>query len=393
VKSNIGHAQAAAGVAGVIKMVEAMRHGVLPKSLHVDAPSSHVDWSAGGVEVLAEPRPWVPAGGRRRAGVSSFGFSGTNAHVILEEPPIAEPGPAAGAGPGAGVVVPWVVSARSGEALAAQVTRLRDFVVGRPELEPVDVGFSLATSRAHLPYRAVVVGSAREELVAGLAGLGGESVSGGKLAVLFAGQGAQRLGMGQGLYAAFPVFASAFDAVCAAVDEHVDRPVRGVIAGEADLLDQTAYTQVALFAVEVALFRLLESWGVSPDYVAGHSIGELAAAYVAGVWSLPDAAVLVAARGRLMQALPAGGAMVAIAAAEDEVRRVLGGGVDIAAVNGSSQVVISGAGPAVAGLPRVPFGPGRADAGGVHHGGGGGVVCGAGHRGGIRGDWPAGRAG
>ncbi len=313
IKSNIGHTQAAAGVAGVIKMVQAMRHETLPKSLHVDAPSSHVDWSAGEVELLAEARPWHAAGGPRRAGVSSFGISGTNAHVILEEPPASEPGTPASAG-----VVPWMVSARSAEALSDQVARLRDFVAGRPDLDPADVGFSLATSRAHLPHRAVAVGSTREELLAGLGG--GAIATGGKLAVLFTGQGAQRLGMGRGLYEAFPVFAEAFDAVCAVLDEHVDRPIRDVISGDAELLDQTAYTQPALFAVEVALFRLLESWGVSPDFVAGHSIGELAAAHVAGVWSLPDAALLVAARGRLMQALPSGGAMAAIGVPEDEVR-------------------------------------------------------------------------
>nr|UTI67673.1 AptF1 [Actinoallomurus sp. ID145808] len=341
VKSNIGHAQAAAGVAGVIKMVQAMRHGTLPKSLHVDAPSSHVDWSAGEVELLVDSRPWPSAGRPRRAGVSSFGISGTNAHVIVEEAPTSEPDSAVPE-PGIGSVVPWVVSARSNQALSGQLARLRDFVADRPELDPVDVGFSLATSRAHLPYRAVVAGSSREELLAALSTAAGESVSAGKSAVLFTGQGAQRLGMGAGLYAAFPVFASAFDAVCAALDEHVDRPIRDVIAGDAELLDQTAYTQAALFAVEVALFRLLESWGIAPDFVAGHSIGELAAAHVAGVWSLSDAAVLVAARGRLMQGLPSGGAMAAIAASEEDVRAVLDGAVDVAAVNGPSQVVVSG---------------------------------------------------
>ena len=338
-KSNLGHTQAAAGVAGIIKMVEAMRHGTLPKSLHVDAPSSHVDWSAGDVELLAEARPWPTTDRPRRAGVSSFGISGTNAHVILEEPPAPEP---VSDGPRSGVV-PWVVSARSAEALAGQVARLREFVADRPDLNPVDVGLSLATSRAHLPHRAVVAGATREELLAGLDTVVGGTASARKLAVLFTGQGAQRLGMGHGLYSAFPVFAEAFDAVCTALDKHVDRPIRGVISGDdADLLNQTGYTQPALFAVEVALFRLLESWGVAADFVAGHSIGELAAAHVAGVWSLADAAVLVAARGRLMQALPAGGAMAAIGASEADVRPLLGEGVDVAAVNGPSQVVVSG---------------------------------------------------
>ncbi|MDL4817263.1 type I polyketide synthase [Actinomadura opuntiae] len=350
VKSNLGHTQAAAGVAGVIKMVQAMRHGTLPKSLHIDVPSSHVDWSAGEVELLAEGREWPSAGRPRRAGVSSFGISGTNAHVILEEAPAPEPAPAPERSDG---VVPWVVSARSAQALAGQVARLRDFVAARPELAPVDVGFSLATSRAHLPYRATAVGVSGEELLAGLEAAAGQAVSGGKLAVLFTGQGAQRLGMGQGLYAAFPVFASTFDDVCAVLDEHLDRPIREVISGDADLLDQTAYTQPALFAVEVAAFRLLESWGIAPDYVAGHSIGELAAAHVAGVWSLGDAAALVAARGRLMQALPSGGAMAAFAASEDDVRAVLTGEVDIAAVNGPSQVVVSGPESAVAAVVAI----------------------------------------
>ena len=230
IKSNIGHAQAAAGVAGVIKMIEAMRHETLPQSLHLDAPSSHVDWSAGEVEVLAEARPWPSVSRPRRAGVSSFGFSGTNAHVILEEARAVE-SESGSAASGTGVV-PWVVSARSGEALSGQLMRLREFVAGRPELDPVDVGFSLATARAHLSYRAVVAGATREELLSALATAGGESAAGGKLAVLFTGQGAQRLGMGQGLYAAFPVFAEAFDAVCAVLDEHVDEPIRGVIVGE-----------------------------------------------------------------------------------------------------------------------------------------------------------------
>ncbi len=341
IKSNIGHTQAAAGVAGVIKMVQAMRHGTLPRSLHVDMPSTHVDWSAGDVEILVEARSW-PSGERpRRAGVSSFGISGTNAHVILEEPPASEPETV----PSVPGMVPWVVSARSADAFSDQVNRLRDFVEARPDLDPVDVAFSLATSRAHLQYRAVVAGSTRDELLAGLGTIRPETATGGKLAVLFTGQGAQRLGMGRGLYEAFPVFAEAFDAVCDVLDEHVDRPIRDVISGDADLLDQTAYTQTALFAVEVALFRLLASWGITPDFVSGHSIGELAAAHVAGVWSLPDAAALVAARGRLMQALPEGGAMAAIAAPEDEVRPFE---VDIAAVNGPSQVVISGPEAAVA---------------------------------------------
>ncbi|MER5932774.1 type I polyketide synthase [Streptomyces sp. NPDC002054] len=323
VKSNIGHTQAAAGVAGVIKMVMAMRAGVLPRTLHVDAPSRHVDWSAGGVRLLTEAAEW-PAGDRpRRAGVSSFGISGTNAHVVLEEGP-AEP---AAAPSEAAVLAPWVVSGKSSAALDAQLERLTG-VTGSSGL---DVGSSLASSRARFAHRAVLVDGA--EIARGVAGDR-------SLAVLFSGQGSQRLGMGRELYARFPVFAEAFDAVCAGLD----LPVREVVWGEdEEALNGTAYAQAGLFAVEVALFRLVESLGARPDFVAGHSVGEIAAAHVAGVLSLADACALVAARGRLMQALPEGGAMVAVEASEEEVRPLLGELVSIAAVNGPSAVVVSGA--------------------------------------------------
>ncbi|MFG2207195.1 SDR family NAD(P)-dependent oxidoreductase [Streptomyces sp. NPDC048638] len=362
VKSNIGHAQAAAGVAGVIKMVMALRHGVLPRTLHVEAPSTHVDWSAGAVELLTETRRWPDAGRPRRAGVSSFGISGTNAHVIVEEAPAPAPAP----GPGeagepapeeAGGPLPWLVSGRDEAALRAQAGRLHRHLEDDRAVRLTDVAYSLATTRSAFERRAVVVASDRAELADGLRRLGDgerpasgarDEVSDGRLAVLFTGQGAQRVGMGRELYARHPAFAAAFDAVCAELDRHLDRPLGDVVFGEPGtegLLDETGWTQPALFAVEVALYRLVESWGVRADVVSGHSVGELAAAHIAGVFSLADAAAVAAARGRLMQALPPGGAMAAVQATEDEVVPLLAersGRAGLAAVNGPSSVVVAG---------------------------------------------------
>ncbi|WP_285516862.1 acyltransferase domain-containing protein, partial [Streptomyces sp. NBRC 14336] len=341
---------AAAGVAGVIKMVLAMEHGVLPRTLHVDELSSRVDWSAGAVEVLSQPQDWPDSGHVRRAAVSAFGVSGTNAHVILEQPLADEPPMVGEAEP---ALVPWVVSGRSRDALRAQAGRLAEFVDRAGEVSPVEVGAALVRSRSLFEHRAVVWGAERQDLVnalrsvaageapgIGVIGSVGES---GRTAFLFAGQGSQRLGMGRELYDQYPAFADAFDAVCAHLDTELPRSLREVVFGEdQEVLNRTEYAQPALFALEVALFRLLESWGVRPDVLAGHSIGEIAAAHVAGVWSLADACKLVAARGRLMQALPEGGAMVAVQASEDEVLPLLTGEVGIAAVNGPQSVVISG---------------------------------------------------
>ncbi len=349
-KSNIGHTQAAAGVGGVIKLVQAIRHGVLPKTLHVDAPSPHVDWSAGEVELLTEARDWPEVTRPRRGAVSSFGISGTNAHVIIEQ---AGPAPEAPELQAELPVVAWPVSADTADALAAQARRLADHFDAGNCL--ADIGFSLATTRSALDHRAVVTGTGHADVLAGLTALAaGEDAPNvvrdrqgtGRTAFLFTGQGAQRAGMGTVLAAKYPVFAEALDTVCTELDRHLDRPLRTVLT-DAEALARTGFTQPALFAVEVALHRLLESWGVKPDYLLGHSIGELAAAHVAGILSLEDASTLVAARARLMQALPAGGAMVAVQATEAEVAPLLTAEVSIAAINGPDSVVVSGTEDAV----------------------------------------------
>ncbi|MFD8088443.1 type I polyketide synthase, partial [Kitasatospora sp. NPDC059722] len=423
VKSNIGHAQAAAGVAGVIKTVQALRHGLLPRTLHVTEPTTRVDWSSGAVRLLTEAQPWPRKDGRaRRAGVSSFGISGTNAHVVLEEAPAAgsgdgptgssdhgeaaarrtdaghtvlqdAPAAASAAGPArptdhgeaatrhtdagraeAGTVlpgasehagdrpVPLVLSARSEPALRAQAGRLAEHVAAHPSYALPDLAHALATTRAVHGHRALLAAADRTGLVDALrrfasgepspvAPATGRRDGGGRLAFVFAGQGSQRPGMGRELAAAFPEFAAALDEVCGVLDPLLERPLRSVLWDRSDgLLDRTEFAQPALFAHEVALHRLLESWGVQPDLLAGHSVGEIAAAHVAGVLSLADACTLVAARGRLMQALPAGGTMLAVRAAEDEVLPLLGEFVSLAAVNGPSSVVVSGTEDAVAAI-------------------------------------------
>ncbi|WP_066934967.1 type I polyketide synthase [Streptomyces sp. NBRC 110611] len=380
VKSNIGHTQAAAGAVGVIKTVLALCHGVLPRTLHVDAPSAKVDWSAGSVRLLTEPRPWPRESGRtRRAGVSSFGLTGTNAHVILEEAPGGatgeepqeEPegapaaarcasGAARGPEPSGDVAVPWVLSAHSRAALRAQARRLAEDMTADPGPRAQDVAHALATTRTRHRHRVVVSGSDRSQLVSLTAEFGrGRRAAGvalhdsapGGLAFVFPGQGSQRTGMGREAAEAFPVFGRALREVCAALDPLLERSLTSVMwaapgSEEAALLDDTTYTQPALFAVQVALYRLFESWGVVPDHLVGHSVGEISAAHVTGLLSLQDACALVAARSRLMGALPPGGAMVAVRITEAEVTPWLAehtDSVSIAAVNGPHSLVLSGA--------------------------------------------------
>ncbi|MCX4098268.1 type I polyketide synthase [Nocardia sp. alder85J] len=366
VKSNLGHTQAAAGVAGVIKMIMAMRHGIVPATLHVDAPTPHVDWSAGAVRPVLTARPWPETGRPRRAGVSSFGISGTNAHLIVEQAPAGQ----AAATP-RNPLSPWVVwelSARSEAALAGQAAELARYVRDHADLPLDGVGRALAT-RTRFARRAVIFGHDRGELLAALTavaaggrsaavvqgattapGEAGERTTAGATAVMFPGQGAQRVAMGRELHAAHPVFAQHFDELCAAFGAHFETPLADVIFAEpgtaaAELLGRTDYTQAALFAVEVALYRVAESLGLRPDYLIGHSIGELTAAHLAGVWTLPDAVAVVAARGRLMARLPGRGTMIAVAAAEHKVTPLLVGRehvASLAAVNGTSAVVVSG---------------------------------------------------
>ncbi|MFD7712695.1 type I polyketide synthase [Streptomyces sp. NPDC059786] len=369
VKSNLGHTQAAAGVAGVIKSVLALRHGVLPRTLHADPPTTHVDWDTAGVRLLHDERPWPRADRPRRAAVSSFGISGTNAHVVLEEAgrePVTDPAPAQSEAPAA---LPWLLSARTPAALRGQAARLAAHVRAHPGLRPLDLAWSAATTRARLRHRAVVVAADGDELLAGLGALAdgtpgagvvrGEAGERPSPTLLFTGQGAQYAGMAGELADAFPVFAAALDEVCAHLDPLLDHPLRAVLSGDPAALDRTAFTQPALFAVETALFRLVQSWGVVPERLIGHSIGELTAAHVAGVLSLADACALVAARGRVMDRLPAGGVMISVRAGEAEVAALLTPGVGIAAVNGPESVVLSGEAEATGAVARALAGRGH----------------------------------
>ncbi|WP_415359863.1 type I polyketide synthase [Saccharothrix sp. BKS2] len=359
-KSNIGHSQAAAGVAGVIKMVLAMRHGVLPRTLHVDAPTPEVDWSKGEVALLTESVPWPETGRPRRAGISSFGISGTNAHVVLEQAPPVDPAEREAAERGTGLpgVVPWVLSGRTDDALKAQAARLADHLVRRPDLSARDLGWSLATTRSAFEHRAVVLGEDRDALVAGVSALAlgrpaGQVVTGvadvaGKTVFVYPGQGAQWVGMAAGLLDASPVFAARMAECAEALSAFVDWDLVAVARGAAGApsLERVDVVQPVLWAVMVSLTALWRHHGVTPDAVVGHSQGEIAAAVVGGHLSLLDGARVVALRSRAIREHLAGhGGMVSVGLSADAVRPHLepwGERISVAAVNGAASVVVSG---------------------------------------------------
>ncbi|MFS7880252.1 type I polyketide synthase, partial [Streptomyces asiaticus] len=358
VKSNLGHTQAAAGVAGVMKMVLAMQHGALPKTLHVDEPTPHVDWSAGAVELLAEQVAWPESGEPRRAGVSAFGVSGTNAHVVLEQAPVGDEDDAAEEGvsgdDSAVAVVPWVLTARSEAALRAQAGRLASYVEERAELSAGDVGWSLATTRTVFEHRAVVLAGDGDGLVNGLGALAEGNTAPGVVrgmaaardhaVLVFPGQGSQWVGMAAGLLESSPVFAERIAECAAALGPFVDWSLVDVL-GDPAALERVDVVQPVLWAVMVSLAELWCSYGVEPAAVIGHSQGEIAAACVAGALSLEDAARVVALRSRALRALSGLGGMVSVSLPVGEVRERLGRWgerLSVAAVNGPSAVVVSG---------------------------------------------------
>jgi len=350
-KSNIGHTQTAAGAAGLIKMVLSLRHRTLPKTLHAEPASPEIDWADGDVRLLTEQRPWTTTGAPRRGGVSAFGMSGTNVHVILEEAPEPAPRPATGAEVLAPSTAAWPVSARTAAGLAAQAGRLREFALARPGLDPADVGWSLATTRSAFDHRAVVLGADREELAAGLAAVATAqpaahvvtgTVTDGRVVFVFPGQGSQWTGMGRQLLAESPVFAAKFAECAAALRSFVDWEPVEALGGPLDTAD---VMQPVLWAVMVSLAEVWRAAGVVPDAVVGHSQGEIAAACVAGILSLEDAARVVAVRSRALSELDVDGGMLSVVMPADAVRELLGPWGDrlaVAAVNGPATTVVSG---------------------------------------------------
>uniref|UniRef100_UPI0037D9D40E type I polyketide synthase n=1 Tax=Streptomyces mobaraensis TaxID=35621 RepID=UPI0037D9D40E len=354
VKSNIGHPQGAAGVAGVIKMVMALQRELLPATLYADEPTPHVDWSSGSVRLLTEPVPWKRGERPRRAGVSAFGMSGTNAHVILEEAPDVQKSDAIGT-PEADSdgVVPWVISARDVEALREQATRLRAFASEGPSL--LDVGWSLATTRSMFEHRAVVIGRGRDELSDALRALAAGEVSAGVVSgvagapgagpvLVFPGQGSQWIGMGARLLDESPVFASRIAECERALSPYVDWSLVEVLRGDGAELSRVEVVQPVLWAVMVSLAAVWAEYGVKPAAVIGHSQGEMAAACVAGALSLEDAARIVAVRSDALRRLAGRGAMASLGVGRELAEELIDGyaGVGVAAVNGPSSTVVSG---------------------------------------------------
>ncbi|MFD2768411.1 SDR family NAD(P)-dependent oxidoreductase [Micromonospora eburnea] len=370
IKSNIGHTQQAAGIAGVIKMVQAMHHGQLPRSLHIDAASTHVDWDDSGVALLTTATAWPETGRARRAAVSSFGISGTNAHVILEQPCAPGPTPAdrpdVPPAPGTWPVLPWLVSARSEEALRGQATRLLSYVESRPELDMTRLAATLAGARTAFDHRAVIIGTDRHDVIRGLRALaagephatlvrGLASADPGRTVFVFPGQGSQWAGMATDLLAASRAFTGRLEECARAIERHAGWNVIEVLRGVpgAPALERLDVVQPALFAVMAALADLWQSAGVAPDAVLGHSQGEIAAAYVAGGLSLDDAARVVVLRSRALTALAGSGGMAAVPLAPDEVApRVAAsdGRVSIASINGPAATIVSGDAAAVRAL-------------------------------------------
>ncbi|WNG36469.1 type I polyketide synthase [Archangium violaceum] len=363
VKTNIGHLETAAGMAGVIKAAQAVRYGEVPPNLHLHTPNPLIPWSELPVKVPTALTPWPAGDGPRVAGVSSFGLSGTNAHVLLEEPPPTEPLPVEATPRPQHLLT---LSARDEGALRRMAERYARDVAAHPERSIADVCFTANTGRARFVHRAAIVAASHEELREKLEAVaGGEERAGvvrGQVArgkkprvgFLFTGQGSQYVGMGRELYETAPVFRAALDRCQEVLRPLLPRPLLSVMfgreAGDGELLSQTQYTQPALFALEYALAELWRSWGVDPQVVLGHSVGEIAAACVAGVFSLEDGLKLIAERGRLMQGLPAGGAMAAVFAPEAQVKAALAGQetrVSLAAFNGPGETVISGSGEGV----------------------------------------------
>ncbi|MGQ9351920.1 type I polyketide synthase [Mycolicibacterium gilvum] len=359
-KTNIGHLEAAAGIAGVIKVVLSLEHETLPKHLNFENPSPHIPWDRLPVEVVKESIPWRRGqrGGRPRiAGVSSFGFAGTNAHVILEEAPLAAEPAQESVDDGRFTLLP--LSARTPAALMAVADRYRDWLVANPDATLADLCFTAGTARSHLEHRAALVVNTREaalDLLGALADdrpapglVRGESHDTPKTAWLFTGQGSQYPGMSRELFDTEPLFAETLRECAAAVDGMLEKPLLDVIFDTDGVLDtdsnetlrHTSYAQPALFAVEMGLARLWQSWGFEPDVVLGHSVGQYAAACVAGVLSLRDGARLMAERGRLFGSLPSGGRMAAVFAAAERVEALTDEypALSVAAYNGANTVL------------------------------------------------------